>query len=263
MIHHYTTIENLKHILNNRKLRFTRIDNFDDIRESSSLCLNFNTYYFASCWTRSDYENVSLWDRYADGMRGVKISFSNCPFFLYDVKDLPEGLILNKPVKYPINQEDIVYTDKRGFKFMFSPYEETFKPFDINYVANSSAIITKAIKYSSDFSNFVIDDDVVAKTKNNEWRFQEEIRFIIKVIPLCSTNKNYTSWLPGRIIKEIPFELERLDILLDDHFYNNIEITLGPNCSEADKIIVRSLIESQTTNGKVKESTLKDTVRFK
>lgn len=64
MYNHYTSINTLALILKNRKLRFSRIDKVDDLTESWHLPHQFPSYYFVSCWTKDQKENIDLWNMY-------------------------------------------------------------------------------------------------------------------------------------------------------------------------------------------------------
>ena len=77
MIHHYTTIDNLALILESRKIRFTRLDLLDDIKEISGLdnkLLKLSTSIFVSSWTEDHEENIPLWEMYASLNNGVRIT---------------------------------------------------------------------------------------------------------------------------------------------------------------------------------------------
>lgn len=62
-IHHYTTIDNLALILESKKIRFTRLDLLDDIKEVAGLdnpIEKIDKSIFISSWTEDNEENIPL-----------------------------------------------------------------------------------------------------------------------------------------------------------------------------------------------------------
>ena len=72
-IHHYTSIETLEMILKNKSIKFNRLDQVDDKAEYKYDSTVYDTniklgkYTFVSCWTKSEMENIDLWNRYGKG----------------------------------------------------------------------------------------------------------------------------------------------------------------------------------------------------
>ena len=111
----------------------------------------------------------------------------------------------------------------------------------------------------------------LAGYKSISWTFQQEVRYIIMIIP--------TPPLPYRDLQiqiglnSVPkfvFESIRsgtgpdinyLDINIAQHFLDNINIMLGPSSSESDKIIVKTLLKEYTKNGLLTESKLTNSIR--
>ena len=52
----------------------------------------------------------------------------------------------------------------------------------------------------------------------------------------------------NNITKKIEFHEDYVDLILEQEFFDNLEITIGPNVSEAEKQIVESLIKSLGNN---------------
>lgn len=74
-IHHYTNIETLALILEDRTIRFNRLDRVDDISESKAFGkYDFGKFLFVCCWTDSNIESIPLWHMYTQKMRGVRIT---------------------------------------------------------------------------------------------------------------------------------------------------------------------------------------------
>lgn len=77
-LYHYTTVESLLFILINRVLKFNKVDNFNDLSESTR---NKHAKFFASCLTYSKEESIPLWHIYANKENGVRIGFPNINVF--------------------------------------------------------------------------------------------------------------------------------------------------------------------------------------
>lgn len=73
---HYTTIDTLAHIMNNRSLKFNRLDQLDDITESEPFAAYNPLQYIFSCsFTYDPVENIPLWRMYANMETGIRLEF--------------------------------------------------------------------------------------------------------------------------------------------------------------------------------------------
>ena len=80
-IYHYTSIESLALILKTRKLRFTRLDGVDDVREAQAHAgIDFGKFFFVSCWTQEIKESIPQWSMYSREMQGVRLELPEFPF---------------------------------------------------------------------------------------------------------------------------------------------------------------------------------------
>lgn len=82
-IHHYTSIETLKLILQNRTIRFNRSDQVDDPDEIE-LTINgiaFAKYLLISCWTLEKNESIPQWGLYSGKSKGVRITLESNHLF--------------------------------------------------------------------------------------------------------------------------------------------------------------------------------------
>lgn len=84
-IFHYTSIDSLAMILSTRKLRFTRLDNVDDVTEAQTHAgIPFGKYFFVNCWTQEEEDNLAQWKMYGSDMghtyRIPGISVQECSY---------------------------------------------------------------------------------------------------------------------------------------------------------------------------------------
>lgn len=78
-IHHYTSIETLELILQNRTIRFNRTDRVDDPYENDIRIndIDIAKYLFVSCWTLEDCESIPQWSMYGNNSKGVRITLNS------------------------------------------------------------------------------------------------------------------------------------------------------------------------------------------
>ena len=233
-IYHYTSIPTLALILNGKCIRFNRLDKVDDIEEAENKDLeNFGQFCFVSCWTRDSTESIPLWNMYTPDMAGVRIGLDEQMFDPdYDINaqvenkkakglfDVPEA-----PLPYP-ELFEIEYVDK------------VYVPLAFSYHQNSEEL-------------FYVAGDRLGRIKNDHWSFQKECRFKLLARPnsekstaVASSLKEF-SWAcaQSRNLNIIKAK-ESLLFDLRPNILEDIDILLGPKASEAETLIVRSLLES-------------------
>lgn len=244
MIYHYTSINTLALILKHKTMRFSRLDMVDDIEESlygsSDLKIKLGKYCFVSCWTKSDKENLALWNMYTR-YKGVRIGLDNMPFKTYQVT----------PVISSYFPEIRCY----GEDFMIDSYVNHAKLYDVNYVDDYT---TKINDYAENLgTGFYINTEDVGLYKRMEWAMQQECRFKIFAFPrnthtlLKTPNANVDVVKQqfdivqsfATLIQNKPIQETYFDIQLDEKKLSNIEIMLGPLTTESDRIIVEALLK--------------------
>ena len=76
-IYHYTSIDTPALILLNKTIRFNRLDQVDDKKESEfgsgDSDVKIGMYIFVSCWTKNPEENPSRW-KYIEEKAGKRNS---------------------------------------------------------------------------------------------------------------------------------------------------------------------------------------------
>ena len=106
----------------------------DDIEEScygsGPTQVKLGMYTFVSCWTKSDKENLALWNMYTR-YKGVRIGIDEMPFKTYRVSDKFVSL-LPSPISF-------------GQDYIASSFTNEAKLFDIVYVEDPQEEIKKLI----------------------------------------------------------------------------------------------------------------------
>jgi hypothetical protein len=283
MIHHYTSIHNLALILKSKKIRFTRMDLVDDLTENEGLPSALEKVAYISCWTDDSVENIALWNMYTPDMRGVKITLPEHPFkkYVHLRGDYPGVAKLAFDIHAPFTLEEM-YTERYIMVYPFDTknYGEEVSWFykRVVYRDDYSEVYKKILSYNEETKVAVLDGiSEIGRFKSTQWAFQRESRYTIychTYLPLDhptingDRDKQFKSIYlklsdPDNPIVKDFYDLEWIDAPLDEDYLNNIEVTLGPNCSVADRIIVEALLKEYVANGTIRLSPLTGRIRHK
>lgn len=258
-LYHYTSIENLALILKSQKIRFTKLDCVDDVEESAMYNqISFGKYTFVSCWTKDKDENIALWKMYTPNGRGVRIEMDKDMFCRTD-KNISKTQIGQMELvngTNPILSNDEMINDN----FMIMPFcnQENLFFRKIEYVSNPRKLV-KNIIIEKNLSRTICFKRIGCY-KHSKWEFQKECRFILHIYPFKKSD--FTSPDAHLIIhnalqneKELGFNY--YDLALDHNKLKNISIRLGPLTTEAEEIIVKSLIDAYAKDAKIEKSDVK------
>ncbi|MDD3645394.1 MAG: hypothetical protein PHR19_07705 [Bacteroidales bacterium] len=269
-IYHYTNLESLALILKNKTIRFNRLDRVDDYEEGNaeSLGVRFSKYVFASCWTEEPEESIPLWKMYGGDFGGLRISMEHEMFKEYNLfaPDLhiqtDTGFFSSKIPAKDMNNPDF-------FIFPFLDYENDLFYRQIRYVDNVFEYTKDSIKIGNINGNrgdMNLEMKSFGYYKNKRWEFQKESRFVLYIFPVNilreGANPEISSIVMQRLLNNIPLPFSYYDMNLKEDAMDNMEITLSPSASEAQKIIVQTLVDKYAPRAKVFESSLGKLVRL-
>lgn len=228
-IHHYTSIETLKLILQNRTIRFNRSDRVDDPDEIE---LEINGYPFAkyllvSCWTLEESESIPQWGLYAGKSHGVRITLdSNHLFheFLSSTRIYSKSEITAKVWDKRYTQLD--GTEIFPFGFHDNNNEKSYVPYyifhgtlnpttsgltilpptpnfdfltEVEYVESLDGVYSDCIKINNtDDKHYSMSfTPRIGYKKSRDWDFQKEARFILMLMHTMPQQN-------GQIVLDIP-----------------------------------------------------------
>lgn len=232
-IYHYTTIETLALILKSRKIRFNSINRLDDLIEPLSKDFgNIGNLALVSCWTDLSEESIAQWNLYSKNGTGCRIQLSS---------DLFTRNIDRKSDKYLSIDEEIT---------LLYPVNNLFP---IKY---KSSVELKSIRSEDKF-----DFSFIGKIKSKQWEFQSEWRFIL--YQLSKTMFDSISNSQIKELKDFPFKHEYYDMEIRPEIFSKMKITLGPETTKAEEIIVNALTSKYNANATVEISALKGIIRLK
>lgn len=270
-IFHYTNLESLALILKNRTIRFNRLDKVDDIEEGNteSLGVRFCKYVFVSCWTENQDESIPLWKMYSGDFGGVRISMEREMFQEYTFSDLDFGALKSQgSIKTKIPPQDLINPDYWFFPVL--DYNNDLFYRKVKYVDDVFQYTNNTIQLMNVFDgrgDMSLQMKPFGYYKNKRWDFQDETRFVLYALPcnplLEGANPEISSMLMQDLLsnKQLPFT--NYDMQLKDDILDNIEITLSPSASEAERIIVHALVDKYTPKAQINNSTLGKVVRLK
>lgn len=276
MIYHYTTIETLALILQSKKMRFSCLTTVDDILEGSLFeKKNLAQYVFVSCWTKEPDENVALWKMYTHG-KGVRIGLPDYPWEMhpFDVgewkrKGVSIGHDPSKKYHSPFKFDD-VFGEKH---VIFPPYSipmpmNTVFAKAVEYLDTTELTEKYADIYSENIDHeggsfqLLIKPIDFGRYKHKRWEFQKEFRFVLFVCPLDekpnfldpNVHDKMTRTLYNYLKDERESPIKDFYVGLSNESIKEMEITMGPLSTNADEIIVQSLMEKYGITGSILKS---------
>ena len=269
MIYHYTTIDSLALILKNQTLLFNRLDCVDDIEEGSveSSGIYIGKYVFVSCWTESKEESIPLWKMYAGDKMGVRIGLEKDMFKKYQIVN-PKwgGRQWQGSMILPLPPE--AFDAKDYFVLPILTQEDDFFYRKIQYVDDVASKTKDAVIITPD-ENGKADAKIslgeIGRYKHKRWAFQNETRFVLTILPfnpLLTNPDDIGSIAINSYIQNKPIPFTRYFMHLVPSALFNIEITLSPNATEGQRVIVESLIRQYAPSAVIKDSALGPLVKF-
>lgn len=256
-LYHYTSLETLALILKYKTIRFSRLDLVDDPEEIITKDYgNLGRFMYVSCWTDSKEESIPMWKMYSNNLKGIRIKLPKLPFKEYIINEYNESIIHNT------NEHTSTTNHSKSFKCYLDPshlgqhnYLATpvFEKLlcNINYTDDNNLLNPhiENIQHVDD-NNFRISLDLsrLGKYKRKAWEFQKEVRYLFTATPWSKTELLQCKSHNDQLIlfdrlKYNNLDRNYIDLNLDDEKLKDMEITLGPKSSEADKIIVDLLVK--------------------
>ena len=276
-IYHYTTIDSLALILKSRKFRFTRLDHVDDLEEArvEPSQYDFSKFLFVSCWTENGEESIPQWKMYSGSVDGVRIGVD---------KEMFSGIFCFHFNEQTGELQEVSHTmipdDKQKDFFVLPAFDSNEAPFyrRVEYVDNLSEATKDLVQEESLVKEVHTDGSRLMKVKmslnlkklgaikHRRWSFQEECRFSLFIVPgnpYVRSIDTAVSIMLCSIKSQKPVPFIYYDLPLCPTFFQSLEITLAPNATESQRVIVESLCLSLAPNAVVKDSALRGKVALK
>lgn len=274
-LYHYTTIDSLAMIMSSRSIKFNRLDKVDDIEERvEPKSVRLWQYMFVSCWTENAEESIPLWRMYSGNAHGVRIGL-DADMFEDNVvggSNVPQGIPHQGVWVGKIPAQDLFRSDFFVLPTAVKQEEnggDTLFYCHVNYVDDVNAKTKDAYELTMTDDNHAsstIAFGEIGKYKNNRWAFQEESRFrlvIMPVNPMLVDPNQAGSIVFNAINNNAPVPISEYYLKLRKETLDNIEITLHPNATNSDRVIVEALCTKYAHNAIIKQSELTDRVVLK
>lgn len=267
-IHQYTSVYSLALILKNKTIKFSRLDNMDDIEEEamSSLGVRLGGFMFVSCWTYSEKESIPLWKMYTPSSGGVRITLQKDMFksFKISKEDIETYHILNESgaeFSSFIPLSEMFTTD---YTILNTFWNDQFFFKKLEYVEDIKSVYDSLMELSNGKMNLKLNN--IGSFKHADWSFQEECRFRLIILPNAGIYigaEKYADYLMDCIRKEIYAPINSYFLKLKEDIFDDLVITLSPFSTEAERIIVHALCQKYAPAAQIIESSLKNRIRLK
>lgn len=253
-LYHYTNIDTLAIILKNRTIRFASLSNVDDLEEVKTNDMgDLGRYCFVSCWTEEKEESIPFWHIYTNKMRGVRIKLPSNMFKKYIVNNIGS----QGDFESYFTLEEIICSD-----YTISPnWVEILEK--VQYTDDKALLYPNVMSKNGDEFNIAFGE--LGKHKRKNWEFQKEWRYMFRILPISLKeieDNNFNPFLE-KIFQGQGLEIDSYFLSLDDKAFEKMEITLGPNATDGDKIIVESLVRTYNPLAKVHSSSLNKIINIK
>ncbi|MBV7509736.1 DUF2971 domain-containing protein [Bacillus sp. sid0103] len=225
------------------------MDGVNDKNEAQSLDFPLaNTAIFTSSWTSHSDESIPMWRMYARDMDGVRIKL---PVNMFKGRDTPT--VFDKGGSQ-IRYADSINIQRKESKLVFHT-NRIFGPNKVYYTNEDKYLLSKTLHQSYD-DYITINLHDLGMFKEKCWEFEQEWRFKILAFP------NESSLPDDEITKEnldlntYPIIEKSINVNLETGIFNEAEFMLGPKASEAQHILLTSLIEKYAPEARVFYSNL-------
>lgn len=285
-IYHYTNIDSLEKIIENKSMKFNRLDNMDDPLEYISYDIDFCKGIYISSWTDNAKEDIGMWSMYTNPNSAVRIELTDNPFYTITenldnffleadkvthkqgptVRGLTfrelanKGLSLNPP--FVPNLIEVEYVSNKVIKMLLDSVCVTKINTELLPNGQSKRSLNQSFKLN-----------VFGEFKLKEWSFQKEWRYKITLLP-CTNDEMLSllkvinekqqlllfDWLKDKYNTCINFP-DSIFIDIKNSAFDNMIVTIGPNVSEENKKRIQEIVEKSGFKIKVKNSDLR--IRFK
>lgn len=266
MLYKYTTLESLALILKSKSIRLNPLTVMDDLQEAESDDdIKYAQYVFISSWMDQPLESVAMWKLYSNMNSDVRIGLQRYPFIKYTItKQDMKKVFPNAEVNG--TQIDLIVPIEECFNdnyFIINcAYEQSLEK--VEYTDDPKCLSPKMFAIGNE--KIELASAKLGKYKNTYWEFQNEERYILRFLPvdvkqMLGPAVNAADIVYKSFINTKDF-LPYYDLKISDEAYCSMEITLSPQFSGGNRVILESLCEKYNPNMRISESALRNRVRL-
>ncbi|WP_410986073.1 DUF2971 domain-containing protein [Bacillus paranthracis] len=225
-LYHYTSIDTLIKIIENKSIRFNRLDKVNDPEEAlSSSIENANTSVFVSCWNVEDGESLYMWNMYGDNFKGVRIEIPSNMF-----KGRHSATIYEKGGSHT-NYDGKISIERENLGLTLNSYY-IIGPNKVAYVNNRELLISKTIHNQGDNIHVNLYD--LGLFKNDYWKVENEWRFKIIAMPQEANypNDKFTDTIID--FEKYPVKQTEIFLDLDESALKEMKLIVGSKCDDTE-----------------------------
>lgn len=266
VLYKYTTLESLALILKSKKIRLNPLTAMDDLQEAETDDeIEYGKYVFISSWMDQPLESIAMWKLYSNMNSGVRIGLQRYPFIKYmvtkqDMKKLFPNAAVNGTQIDLIAPIEECFND--NYFIINCAYEQSLEK--VEYKDDPKYLSPKMFTIGN--KKIELASAKLGKYKNTYWEFQNEERYILRFLPIdvkqmLEPTVNAADIVYKSLINTKDF-LPYYDLRISDEAYYTMELTLSPQFSSGNRIILESLCEKYNPNMRILESALRNRVRL-
>lgn len=274
-IFHYTSIESLALILQSGRIRFTRLDAVDDLREAQEHSgVSFGKYFFVSCWTLESRESIPQWHLYSRGMEGVRIEAPLYPFADRNVTIPPEWLNVQGGggISSPLSLEEI-FADAHLVVPTFLNRDHFAGPIEyVEDVGDRYAQSVKRITQPTGVETLKVNGlPSLPRVKSQDWAFQQEYRFSLFAVPspprppegpgASDYGEKLGTHIPNALLRGVDPGIDHIDVKLSEAGIEDLVVRTGPLCSPGGYLCVEALLDKYAPKARLEKSSLHGWIR--
>lgn len=265
ILYKYTSLESLALILKSKKIRLNPLTIMDDIQEAqSSDEIQYGKYVFISSWMDQSLESIAMWKLYSNMYSGVRIGIKKNPFVKYsvsqqDIQKIYPSAILNGDVIDLIVPVQECFNDK--YFVINYLYDKCFEK--VEYTDEEELLSPKI--FNKGQQGIDLKSAELGKYKNTYWEFQNEVRYVLRFLPLdvkkITPVSNAAQMVYDAFMNQKSF-IDFYDLEIRDDAFASMEITLSPQFTAGNRILLETLKEKYNPNLKIVDSALKNRVKL-
>lgn len=243
-LYQYTTMKSVLAILENKTIRFTRLDALNDLKEGCcGIYPHFKKYVYISSWGADERESIPMWSLYGKKNdvldEGVRIKVPSNLFSFDGNGDLcntlklekilggwnavtdveTKDIVINECVKEKL--KDVATTDKfLSEKKVVGPVKVNYLSF-LNYYEKYKSILKQ--ERVPNFYSFAPKS--IGYEKIDDWAYENEYRFWMQ-FPHCNMIAGDENVMKNDItFTKFPY----IDVYYNEKAISEMEIMLSPN----------------------------------
>ncbi|SCC46541.1 hypothetical protein [Bacillus wiedmannii] len=253
-LYHYTNLETLKLILENKTFRLSSLSRMDDLEEGETEDFQkLGRFTYISSWTDNPYESLALWS-YSKGNDGVRVKMRKDIFKTEYINEnsIIDGIGISIEENFNIGLLDLMKNKNVSF---VPPRAELIR---VTYT-NLERLLRPTVFKKCQCGQGIVQTENLGIFKRAGWQEQREWRYRLSSLPfnmieLAHEHNNFDFHLEKLRHRE---DLGFIDLPLKDDVFDDMEVLCSPLMGEESKLEVKRVLEYYASNASIKCSELR------